>query len=195
MLLWQALHNWAFFLVPWKVWYCVFFFFKYLSCLQNLCNVFNHIHPSLRSPTQFCVLFLLDRLKTYQVQFVLPICAWVCGLPLECGQPKLSIYQQLSMVNHSTTRGKTLCPTSSPCWDLVWLELAQLSCSCHIWCPFTLVHSSCAAALQCWDDVVSLWSSTAPGSFLFPPPLLLSLNRGWRRCDTDVPFRDEHPTG
>lgn len=58
MLLWQALHNWAIFLGPWKVWYCVFFFFKYLSCLQNVCNVFNHIHPALRSPTQFRVLLI-----------------------------------------------------------------------------------------------------------------------------------------
>jgi hypothetical protein len=53
--------------------------FDYIYFLPNL-----HLDqppPSLL--TQLCILFLS---LTYQVQFMLIIYSWICGLPLECGQ-------------------------------------------------------------------------------------------------------------
>lgn len=72
----------------------------------------------------------------YQVQFVMIIYSWICGLPLECGQlsrgylkkNRLVLSQKLSISNSSLAMGLHVHSLPTPCWDLVCLEFAQVFC-------------------------------------------------------------------
>lgn len=68
------------------------YFFKTFIVWEFCTAYFDHIHPSSIPPrsillslsVQLCVLL---NFPTHQVSFVLLLCSWICGLPLEHGQP------------------------------------------------------------------------------------------------------------
>lgn len=90
----------------------------------------------LAFPTQPTYGFLLF---THQVQFVLSVCSWVCGLSMEHGQlimgktfkeDSLSRPQQLSIVNGSSARDETSCP---PPLGLAWARMEIVHTVQSLW--------------------------------------------------------------
>lgn len=74
-----------------------------------------------------------------------------------------------------------LCHFASPCWDFVWLELAQSCTCCQIPCEFID-----ATALLCLENFVLLPSSTTSGSYRL---LTLSSTVILEPEEEGVPFR------
>lgn len=74
---------------------------------------------------------------THQVQLLLPIHTWMCGLPLNCDQHtratclKTSLCQKLASVANSApaSDGNPWPPGLSECFDLGWFELAWGLCT------------------------------------------------------------------
>lgn len=112
------------------------FFENSIQCVLLIFTSLPHLslHLPLSSPPiQLYVLFLLF---THQDQFVMLKYSRIRGLQVEHGHLTRAynlirenwLSQQLPTTNHSPARGRIVCPTPFPCWNLVCFGLALVLC-------------------------------------------------------------------
>ena len=140
MVLKALLFLWGNFLIAYKRYnklYCQYFLDNFVKCVLIIFASrpnFSQIHTLPLSPTHRTLYPLPFFSEIHEVQCVLPIYSWVCGLPLKPGQPTRSYILKENWLFLSATISPQLVVSLQthvpcPCWDFVVIAQAHMLCA------------------------------------------------------------------